>query len=114
MLLAASFLLLPTPKDPLSLPLESFQSSTAVGLGRLAAAQQTITGFRSGLVHKDSPKAFIVTGNLLPFTSALPSYTSLDIQKVVLAGLVGAFAAAYKNHIGYVSSFFGDMSEHLF
>ena len=32
---------------------------------------------------------------------------------MVSAGLVGAFSAAYKNAIGYVSSFFGDMSEHL-
>ena len=45
MLLAASFLPLPTPEDPLSPPLESFQSSTAVGLGVFAAAQQAITGF---------------------------------------------------------------------
>ena len=34
MLLAASFLLLRTPEDPLSLPLESCQSSTAVGWPR--------------------------------------------------------------------------------
>ena len=108
MLLAASFLPLPTPEDPLSLPLESFQSSTAVGLGVFAAAQQAITGFRSG-VHKDSPKAFIVTVNLLPFTSVLPPCTFLDVQKVVSARLVEAFAAAYKNDIRYVSSFFGDM-----
>lgn len=93
---AASFIPLPTPEDPLSLPLESFESSTAVGLGVFAAAQQAITGFRSG-VHKHSPKAFIVTGNLLPFISALPSYTSLDVQKVVAARLVETFAAAYKD-----------------
>lgn len=98
---AASFLPLPTPEDPLSLPLESLQSSTAVGLGVFAAAQQAITGFRSG-VHKDSPKAFIVTGNLLPFTAPLPSYISLDIQKVVSARLVETFAAAYsKNDIRF-------------
>src|ERR1700687_1357818 len=53
---AASFVPLPTPDDPLSLPLDSFESSTAVGLGVFAAAQQAITGFRSA-VHKDSPKA---------------------------------------------------------
>jgi hypothetical protein len=69
-----------------------------------AAAQQAIAGFRSG-VHKDAPKAFIVTGNLLPFIAALPSYTSLDIQKVVSARLVETFATAYKNDIRYVSSF---------
>ncbi|EDR10835.1 uncharacterized protein LACBIDRAFT_315701 [Laccaria bicolor S238N-H82] len=97
---AASFVPLPTPEDPLSLHLESFQSSTAVGLGVFAAAQQAITGFRSG-VHKDSPKAFIVTGNLLPFVSALPAYTSLDIQKVVAARLVETFATAYKDDIRF-------------
>jgi NAD(P)-dependent dehydrogenase (short-subunit alcohol dehydrogenase family) len=97
---AASFHPLPTPEDPLSLPLESLQSSTAVGLGVFAAAQQAIAGFRSG-VHKDAPKAFIVTGNLLPFIAALPSYTSLDIQKVVSARLVETFATAYKNDIRF-------------
>jgi hypothetical protein len=101
MLPAASFHPLPTPEDPLSLPLESLQSSTAVGLGVFAAAQQAIAGFRSG-VHKDAPKAFIVTGNLLPFIGALPSYTSLDIQKVVSARLVETFATAYKKDIRYV------------
>ena len=106
MLPAASFNPLPTPEDPLSLPLESFQSSTAVGLGVFTAAQQAITGFRS-VVHKDSPKAFIVTGNLLPFISALPLYTSLDVQKVVSARLVETFAAAYKNDIRYVASSYG-------
>ena len=102
MLPAASFNPLPTPEDPLSLPLESFRSSTAVGLGVFTTAQEAITGLRSE-VHKDSPKAFIVTGNLLPFIASLPSYTSFNVQKVVSARLVETFAAAYKNDIRSVS-----------
>ena len=109
-------MLLAAPEDPFSLPLESCQSSTAVGWPRSVRC--------SPVSHRRI--AIRVTQRLVesvhccrqPFSlhlriAAVYFIGSLDVQKVVSARLVETLEAAYKNHIGYASSFFGDMSKHL-
>ncbi|KAF8968750.1 hypothetical protein BDZ97DRAFT_1915818 [Flammula alnicola] len=93
---AASFVTHPDTKDPLTLPVESFYESAAIGLGVYAAAQEAVISFRheSALPH---PKVFIVTGNALPFNPhPTPVYSSPTIQKAIQAKLVGTFAGAYE------------------
>ncbi|KAK0447461.1 uncharacterized protein EV420DRAFT_876677 [Desarmillaria tabescens] len=79
--------------DPLSLPLEDFKRTLTVSTSVYSAAQDVLKGFRS---LTSGPKAFIVTGNALPF---LPhDYLALyDLQtlKVVEAHLSEVFWNAY-------------------
>ncbi|TFK37577.1 hypothetical protein BDQ12DRAFT_146112 [Crucibulum laeve] len=91
---AASFVPPSEPGSPLSLPADGFESSATIGLNVFYAAQEALTGFRS---LKSGPKAFIVTGNLLPFIPATnPLYFGLGTQKTISAKLVENFAHAYK------------------
>ncbi|KAF9014569.1 hypothetical protein BDZ89DRAFT_995096 [Hymenopellis radicata] len=69
--------------DPLSLSLSAFDKANAVASSFYSAAQEALGSFRSP-VHKDSVKAFIVTGNLLAFLPAVASEGnrfSLGLQK---------------------------------
>lgn len=85
----------PTRGDPLSLPAETFTKDLNVGTGVYYAAQQALAGFRSAK-NKDLPKAFIVTGNGLPYLPPqFPNFISLGTQKVLALNLVETFARAY-------------------
>ncbi|KAH7928391.1 hypothetical protein BV22DRAFT_1103021 [Leucogyrophana mollusca] len=91
---AVSFTPPPTPYDPLSLPLEIFQRDAQLGLGIFTAAQEFISGVRSAKL--DAPKAFITTGNVLPFIPPVFSQAiGIGIQKVTEAYLTDLFARAY-------------------
>jgi len=92
----------PTPKDPLSIPLASFIHDQAVGVNSIfALAQCAVQGF--GQLPASTPRAFIVTGNLLPFVAPVPNMVTLGSQKVGSAYLVRLFAKAYaeKGHRFY-------------
>ncbi|KAK0234757.1 hypothetical protein EDD85DRAFT_938956 [Armillaria nabsnona] len=79
--------------DPLSLPLEDFKRTLTVSTSVYSVAQDALKGFRS---LTSGPKAFIVTGNVLPF---LPHDNTIlyDLQtlKVVEAHLTEVFYNAY-------------------
>ncbi|PBK83296.1 hypothetical protein ARMGADRAFT_1089411 [Armillaria gallica] len=79
--------------DPLSLPLEDFKRTLSVSTSVYSVAQDALKGFRS---LTSGPKAFIVTGNVLPF---LPHDNTIlyDLQtlKVVEAHLTEVFYNAY-------------------
>ncbi|TFK67981.1 hypothetical protein BDN72DRAFT_798347 [Pluteus cervinus] len=92
---AASLVFPPNKQDPLGLDLAAFQSTSALGLNVFAAAQQAVIGFRA-INNSEAPKAFIVTGNLLPFLSATPGYFSLGVQKSIEARLIEYFYNSYK------------------
>ncbi|KAF7421103.1 hypothetical protein PC9H_011623 [Pleurotus ostreatus] len=80
--------------DPSTLPLEAFNDVIAIGSNVFVAIQEALKGFRSSK-HEDTPKAFIVTGNVLPADKALsPFYFSLDIQKIIESRIVGQLARA--------------------
>ncbi|KAL4263823.1 hypothetical protein AB1N83_004662 [Pleurotus pulmonarius] len=80
--------------DPSTLPLDTFNDVVAIGSNVFVAIQEALKGFRSGK-HENHPKAFIVTGNILPADNTLsPFYFSLDIQKVIESRIVGQFARA--------------------
>ncbi|KAF9534371.1 hypothetical protein CPB83DRAFT_879583 [Crepidotus variabilis] len=87
----------PNPKDFLSIPLDDYFKQSAVGLNAYTAAQAALPGFRDP-VHKNHPKAFIVTGNILVYnwvSSALHWHT-LGIQKTLEARLIATSAGAYE------------------
>ncbi|KAJ7577258.1 hypothetical protein C8J56DRAFT_836626 [Mycena floridula] len=85
----------PDPADPLSLPLEKYTLSVDFSTGTYAAAQQALKGFRAD-VHKDSPKVFINTGNLLPFIAPeKPAFVGLGASKSTQAYLVHLLSKAY-------------------
>ncbi|KAF9029130.1 hypothetical protein BDZ89DRAFT_1159984 [Hymenopellis radicata] len=76
-------------EDPLSLPLSAYIQANSVTTSVYLAAQEALASFRSP-IHSDSPKVFIVTGNLLAFIPAAPltaSYLVLGVQKRVEAYL---------------------------
>ena len=94
--LAASFNAPPTQTDLLSLPAEVYYNSAAIGLGAFTAAQAALKGFRDE-AHRDHPKAFIVTGNVLPYTQkAAPSYFTLGVQKALETRLIATASENYE------------------
>ena len=85
----------PKENDILSLSVEDAYKQTAVGINVFAAGQAAITHFRDP-VHKNHPKAFIVTGNLLPFSQVAPvNFFTLGIQKTIAARFIANAANAY-------------------
>lgn len=89
--------------DPSTLPLDAFNDVIALGSNVFVAVQEALKGFRSRK-HVNIPKAFIVTGNILPADKALsPLYLTLDIQKVIESRIVGQLARAHeKTGVQYV------------
>ncbi|KAF9534370.1 hypothetical protein CPB83DRAFT_879582 [Crepidotus variabilis] len=87
----------PNPKDFLSIPLDDYFKQSTVGLNAYTAAQAALPNFRDP-IHKNHPKAFIVTGNILAFNWVSSSlvYHTLGIQKVVEARLVATSAEVYE------------------
>ncbi|KAK7042985.1 hypothetical protein VNI00_008722 [Paramarasmius palmivorus] len=83
------------PSDPLSLDIEGFNKSVIFGQNVFLAAQLALPGFRSE-GHKSNPRAFITTGNLLPFIPAtVTRLVSLSTQKVVESHLAELFSNTY-------------------
>ena len=66
-ILAASVTPPQTPDDILTNPADAYYDAAAIGLNAFTAVQKALPSFRNE-VHRDPPKAFIVTGNTLPFT----------------------------------------------
>jgi hypothetical protein len=58
-----------------------------------AAAQHAVAGFRN---LKEGPRAFIVTGNLLPFVPPMTPFFALNIQKRIAAAVVEQGATSYE------------------
>jgi NAD(P)-dependent dehydrogenase (short-subunit alcohol dehydrogenase family) len=85
---AATLVFPPKENDILSLSVEEVYRQTAVGINVIAAAQAAITHFRDP-IHQNHPKAFIVTGNPLPFSQAIPAqYFTLGLQRPSRRGLL--------------------------
>ncbi|KAJ7719457.1 hypothetical protein B0H14DRAFT_2412253 [Mycena olivaceomarginata] len=91
---AATFVAVPRPDDPLSLPVEVLETQNAVSLSVFVAAQEAVRGFRSdALKGTGALKTFIVTGNPLPWMPTV--FRSLSIQKLANWRLMQIFASAY-------------------
>jgi len=83
----AALTLPPNPQDPLSVPLSSYINDQNVGANSLfALAQSAVAGFDK--LPAAIPRAFIVTGNLLPYIDPIPVMLTLGPQKVVDVYLV--------------------------
>ncbi|KJA22150.1 hypothetical protein HYPSUDRAFT_41299 [Hypholoma sublateritium FD-334 SS-4] len=93
---AASVNIPPSPTHILSLSSEAYYESAALGLGVFTAAKQAVENFKND-IHRDHPKAFIATGNILPFTQFSPSpYHTLGVQKALATRLIATAAQSYK------------------
>ncbi|KAJ7577304.1 hypothetical protein C8J56DRAFT_1113965 [Mycena floridula] len=92
---AATFTAPPDPEDPLSLSLETYMESVDFITGAYTTAQQALKGFRSE-IHKNSPKVFINTGNLIPFIEPdTPIFVGLGSAKSSQAYLMHLFSKVY-------------------
>lgn len=100
---AASVNVPPSPSHILSLSSEAYYESAAIGLGVFTSAKQAVDSFKDK-VHRDHPKAFIATGNILPFNQFSPSqYHTLGVQKALATRLIATAARSYKeDDIKYV------------
>lgn len=93
----------------MSLDIPSVQNSTDLGVGIFAAAKQSLSGFRDLVKSGNTqPKAFILTGNALPWISVTQppwdGYTLLGLEKRIAAFFVETFAAAHeKESFKYVN-----------
>ncbi|KZV92911.1 hypothetical protein EXIGLDRAFT_674533 [Exidia glandulosa HHB12029] len=86
----------PPPGDAVSVPLEGFTRDVAFGTtGLYAAVQEAVAAFRKA--PKQAPKAFIYTGNILPFVPAtLPVFLSGGVSKVAAAYQIQLFSNSFK------------------
>lgn len=76
--------------------MEDLSKATNIGVNAFAAAQAALPGFRDP-IHKDHPKTFIITGNLLPFSYVSPpSYWALGIQKAVMSRFIATASQAFE------------------
>jgi hypothetical protein len=57
------------------------------------AAQHAVAGFRK---LQEGPRAFIFTGNLLPFVPPMTPYFALNVQKRIAAAVVEQGATSYE------------------
>ena len=101
---AASVTPPPTPDDLLTIPVNAYYDAASIGLGAFTAAQKVLLSFRNE-IHREHPKAFIVTGNILPFRQySPPAYHTLGLQKALEARFVATAAKAYESeNFQYVS-----------
>jgi len=94
---AASVHFPPNDADILSLSAAAYEESVSIGLGAFTAAQKAVSSFRD-VVHRDHHKAFIVTGNALPFDQySPPKYFTLGVQKALETRLVATAAKSYES-----------------
>jgi len=78
----------PKEDDVLSLSVDDVSKTVAVAVNVFATAQAALSSFRNP-IHKDHPKAFIVTGNILPFEHDIPTaYWSIGVQKSLIARVI--------------------------
>ncbi|CAA7262131.1 unnamed protein product [Cyclocybe aegerita] len=87
------------PKDEadfLSLSSEEVYKAASLGAGTFTAAQKALKSFRND-VHRGHPKAFIVTGNLLPFDQFSPSkFFTLGAQKAFQTRFIATASRSYE------------------
>jgi len=75
---------------------EDLSKVTNIGVNAFAAAQAALSGFRDP-IHKDHPKTFIATGNLLPFSYVNPpSHWALGIQKAIMSRFIANASQAFE------------------
>jgi NAD(P)-dependent dehydrogenase (short-subunit alcohol dehydrogenase family) len=85
----------PKENDVLSLSVDDVSKAAGVAVNIFATAQAALASFRDP-VHKDHPKAFIVTGNILPFGHDIPTvYWTLGLQKSLIARVIGNASKDY-------------------
>jgi hypothetical protein len=85
----------PKENEVLSLSVDDVGKTTAVAVNIFATAQAALSSFRNP-VHKDHPKAFIVTGNILPFERDIPTvYWTIGVQKSIIARVIGNASKDY-------------------
>ena len=85
--------------DPSTVELSAVKAASDVTVGLFASIQQAITGFRSLPADSSVPKAFIFTGNRIPFLPRDAPWSnlfSLGLQKVDGAYLAEVFHTAYE------------------
>lgn len=91
----------PTPGETLSLAISDIQEASDIGVAIFASAKYALSGFRE-LAKSEStlPKAFIFTGNSLPFVPVAGRFwsnmTALGLQKRTGAYLLESFAATHE------------------
>ena len=66
--LSAASVTPPTPDDLLTIPVDAYYDATSVGLGAFATALLSFWD----VIHREHPKAFVVTENILPFSQYSP------------------------------------------
>ncbi|KZV87309.1 hypothetical protein EXIGLDRAFT_800718 [Exidia glandulosa HHB12029] len=88
--------LTPPPGDAVSVPLEAFSRDVSFGTtGLYAAVQEAVAAFRKA--PKQAPKAFIYTGNILPFVPAnKPFFLTGGVSKVAAAYQMQLFGNSFK------------------
>ncbi|KAJ3878526.1 hypothetical protein F5051DRAFT_439596 [Lentinula edodes] len=85
---------LPTANDPLSVSSDDFTKSCKLEHAVFVSAQEALASFRS--IKHSTPKAFISTGNILPFMKDGPmNFVMGALQKTTMATLMNYFNRAY-------------------
>ncbi|KZV80448.1 NAD(P)-binding protein [Exidia glandulosa HHB12029] len=87
----------PPPSDAASVALDAYARDVSVGTtGLYAAVQEAVAAFRKA--PKQAPKAFIFTGNVIPFIpAAVPMLLTLGVGKVAAAWQIQLFSNAFKD-----------------
>jgi hypothetical protein len=83
---------LPKDGDALSLPIETYNESTATGTNFFLVSQLAVAGFRK---LTSGPKIVIATGNILPWLPPTKKFFAIYIQKKIIATLVEDFVSRY-------------------
>jgi len=87
------------PGDPSTVELSAVKAASDITVGLFASIQQAVTGFRSLPADSSVPKAFIFTGNRLPFLprdAPWSNLLNLGLQKINGAYLAEIFHTAYE------------------
>jgi hypothetical protein len=82
----------PKPGDSLSLPIETYNESAAIGTNFFLVSQLAVEGFRK---LASGPKVVISTGNISPWMPPMKEYFASQFQKKTIAALVEDFASRY-------------------
>jgi len=92
---AATLVYPPKENDILSLSVDDVSKAAGVAINIFAAAQAALSSFRNP-VHRNHPKAFIVTGNVFPFDHDIPTaYWTVGVQKTLIARVIGNASKDY-------------------
>jgi len=100
---AAALTFPPDPEDPFSVTPAAFVKDLGVNtIGAFVALRETVKGFKE---LSDVPKAFIATGNVLPF-KPVPFGVTLGTGKAALVHLIQVSVQAYatSNYRSYFAS----------